>query len=125
MFGALFQMLPVIAGVTLTSPIQKANLAQYPFVFGTTTLLLAFGLSTPWLFGLASLLLGVSILFIVSIMLKNLLSLPSHSSSSKGILIALLSLGAVILLALYLAATLAGVADGSYYTDSAEWARRQ
>ena len=117
MFGALFQMLPVIAGVTLTSPIQKANLAQYPFVFGTTTLLLAFGLSTPWLFGLASLLLGVSILFIVSIMLKNLLSLPSHSSSSKGILIALLSLGAVILLALYLAATLAGVADGSYYTQ--------
>ena len=32
MFAALFQMLPVIAGVTLTSPIQKANLLLYPFV---------------------------------------------------------------------------------------------
>ncbi len=116
MFAALFQMLPVIAGVTLTSPIRKANLVQYPFILGTVALLLAFGLSKPWLFGLASLLLGTSILFIVFAMLKNLLSLPNHSSSSKGILIALLSLGIVVLSALYLTATLSGVIDGTYYT---------
>ncbi len=115
MFAALFQMLPVIAGVRLSSPIQKANWVQYPFIAGVISLLFAFHLSIPWLFGLASLLLGTSILPIVFIMLKNLLDLQSHSSSSKGMLIALLSLGIVVLLALYLTATLGGVIEGSYY----------
>ena len=117
MFAALFQMLPVIAGVTLSSPIQKANWVQYPFIAGVISLLFAFNLSIPWLFGLASLLLGTSILPIVFIMLKNLLNLQSHSSSSKGMLIALLSLGIVILMALYLTATLGGLIDGAYYVQ--------
>ncbi|TET88358.1 MAG: hypothetical protein E3J96_03435, partial [Sulfurovum sp.] len=39
MFAALFQMLPVIAGVTLTSPVKKANWVQYPFVVGVIALL--------------------------------------------------------------------------------------
>ena len=117
MFAALFQMLPVIAGVTLSSPVKKANLLQYPFVLGVLTLLLAFNLSTPWLFSVASLLLGGSILYITVIMLKNLWGLPHHSSSSKGMLTALFSLGLVILLALYMTGTLAGIWEGNYYTQ--------
>jgi hypothetical protein len=39
MFAALFQMLPVIAGITLTSPVKKANWVQYPFVVGVIALL--------------------------------------------------------------------------------------
>ena len=39
MFAALFQMLPVIAGVILSSPVKKANLLQYPFILGVLTLL--------------------------------------------------------------------------------------
>ncbi|RRS32877.1 MAG: hypothetical protein P794_00360 [Epsilonproteobacteria bacterium (ex Lamellibrachia satsuma)] len=120
MFAALFQMLPVIAGVTLTSPVKKANWVQYPFVAGVISLLLAFNLSTPWLFGLASLLLGASLLPIAFIMLKNLLQLPNHSSSSKGMLTALLSLVILIFLALYMTGTLAGALEGAYYTQIKE-----
>ena len=117
MFAALFQMLPVIAGVILQSPIQKANFIQYPFILGVITLLFAFNVSTPLLFGLASLLLGGSILYIAAVMLKNLIKLPNHSSSSKGILITLISLFIVIVLALYLTGTLAGLFSGTYYTE--------
>ncbi len=117
MFAALFQMLPVIAGVKLSSPVKKANLVQYPFVLGVTSLLFAFWLSKTWLFIVASFLLGGSILYIVTTMLKELLRLPHHSSSSKGMLTSLVSLGIVILLALYLTGTLAGIFDGLYYQE--------
>ncbi|SFV49888.1 hypothetical protein MNB_SV-8-671 [hydrothermal vent metagenome] len=117
MFAALFQMLPVIAGVTLTSPVKKANLVQYPFVLGVTALLLAFNFSSPWLFTVASLLLGGSILFITIIMLSNLVKLPNQSSSSRGMLTALASLAIVVLLALYMTGTLSGLFEGSYYTQ--------
>jgi MFS family permease len=117
MFAALFQMLPVIAGVTLTSPVKKANFVQYPFILGIFFLLLAFNLSTPWLFTIASLLLGVSILYICIVMVMNLIKLPNHSSSSKGILTALLSLGIIILLALYMTGVLGGAIEGIYYTQ--------
>jgi len=120
MFAALFQMLPVIAGVTLKSPIQKANWVQYPFMFGVISLLFAFNFNSPFLFGMASLFLGGSILYIAVIMLKNLIKLPHHSSSSKGILATLISLFIVIILALYLTGTLAGLFSGTYYTEVKE-----
>ena len=120
MFAALFQMLPVIAGVTLTSPVQKANWVQYPFVAGVIALLLAFNFPSTWLFSLASLFLGGSILSITFIMIKNLFKIPHHSASSKGILAALISLAVLVLLALYLTATLAGTIDGIYYTQIKE-----
>ncbi len=117
MFAALFQMLPVIAGVTLTSPLKKANFLQYPFTLGVITLLLAFYFSTPWLFGVSSLLLSASILYISTIMLKNIIKLENHSNSSRGMLVALLSLIVVIFLALYLTSTLGGAIEGTYYTQ--------
>jgi hypothetical protein len=120
MFAALFQMLPVIAGVTLKSPIKRANLVQYPFVLGTFLLLFAFWLSSSLLFALASLFLASSILYIVLVMLVNLVKLKNHSSSSKGMLFALLSLVFVVFMALYLTATLAGVNSGEYYSSVKE-----
>jgi hypothetical protein len=53
-------------------------------------------------------------------MLKNLIALPHHSSSSKGILLTLISLVFVIALALYLTGTLAGLFAGTYYTELKE-----
>ena len=115
MFAALFQMLPVIAGVTLSTPVQKANLLQYPFIVGIIVLLFAFKFSLPWLFMLSSLLLGGSIFYIIAIMIKNLIQLPHHSHASKAMLMALLSLGLVITLALYMTGSLSGVFEGSSY----------
>ena len=118
MFAALFQMLPVIAGVTLTSPLKKSNLLLYPFTLGTLSLLLGFNFPLyPWLFLLAAVLLGFSILTAIVPMLRQLLTLQNHSPSSKGMSIALLSLGIVVLLALYLLSTLSGTIEGSLYTQ--------
>ena len=117
MFAALFQMLPVIAGVKLTSPVKKANLVQYPLVLGVLLLLSAFHTGKPILFESASVLLGSTILGIASVMLVRLLSLPNHSSSSRGMTIALVSLALLTLLALYLTSTLSGLWEGSYYTQ--------
>ena len=116
MFAALFQMLPVIAGVVLPNPVKKANILQYPFILGILTLLLAFNLSYSWLFETASILLGGSILYIVIIMVRNLTKLPNHSASSKGMLVAVISLAIVILLALYLTGTLSGILSGTGYS---------
>ncbi|KYJ86037.1 hypothetical protein [Sulfurovum riftiae] len=120
MFAALFQMLPVIAGIKLTAPVQKANRLQYPLILGVITLLLAFETAIPWLYGLASLLLGGSIFYIVSVMLKNLFELVHHSASSKGMVIALLSLALVIILALYMTAALSGAINGTYFVQMRE-----
>jgi hypothetical protein len=116
MFAALFQMLPVIAGVTLTAPAAKANLVQYPFTAGVLTLLYAFYSGKSLFFGAASLLLGSSILAIVSVMLKNLFRLPNHSASSRGMTVALAALGMLTMLAIYLVASLAGFIGGEHYT---------
>jgi hypothetical protein len=118
MFAALFQMLPVIAGVALTSPLKKSNLLLYPFALGTLSLLLGFNFPLyPWLFLLAALLLGISIFTAIFPMLKQLLTLENHSPSSKGMSVALLGLGIVVLLALYLVTTLGGTLEGSQYTQ--------
>ncbi len=121
MFAALFQMLPVIAGVTLSSPILKANLLLYPFVLGVVTLLFAFNMPhISWLFMVASVLLGISLIDILFVMLKNLLQLEHHTASSKGITYALLSLLFVLLFALYMAVSLGGLIEGTYYLQLKE-----
>jgi len=117
MFAALFQMLPVIAGVKLTAPTTKANLVQYPFTLGILLLLSAFWSGNSILFATASVLLGSSILGIVFVMLKNLLKLANHSASSKGMTVALVALALLTLLALYLTSTLAGFIQGVHYAQ--------
>jgi len=117
MFAALFQMLPVIAGVRLTTPTTKANWLQLPFTLGTLSLLAAFYSSETILFSIAAILLGASILGIVAVMLKNLLQLPNHSASSKGMTVALIALTLLTVLALYLTSTLGEFIQGTYYTE--------
>jgi hypothetical protein len=117
MFAALFQMLPVIAGVALKSPIKKANLLLYPFAQGIITLLVAFATAQPWLYFLVSLLLGFAILSSILPMLINLRKLDNHTSASKGMLFALGALFLLVLFALYLLLSLSGTLEGSYYTE--------
>jgi hypothetical protein len=116
MFAALFQMLPVIAGLTLSSPVKRSNLLLYPFSLGVITLLLGFNFPhSTWLYSASSLLLGISLLNIIIPMLKNIFALKNHSASSKGMSASLLALGITILLALYLLGTLSGYNSGAYY----------
>ena len=116
MLGSLFQMLPVLAGVKISAPTLKANLVLFPFVVGTITLLLAFKFTeNSWLFIIASLLLTISLLGIVFLIIKNLFLVQNHTISSKGIIYTLLSLGFVILFALYLTSSLSGLNSGMAY----------
>lgn len=116
MFAALFQMLPVIAGVTFSSPVKRSNLLLYPFSLGVITLLLGFNFPpNAWLYSVSALLLGLSLLNIIIPMLKNVFTLKNHSASSRGMSASLLALVITILLALYLLGTLSGYNSGAYY----------
>jgi len=121
MLGALFQMLPVIAGVVITAPMQKSWWVQVPLILGTIALLLAFNLpQLHHLYWLASLLLGTSLLSITGIMLKNLSKIAYHTPSSRGMIFALLSFALLIVLALYLTFSLGGLTEGVYYIEIKE-----
>jgi len=117
MLGALFQMLPVIAGVVLDAPTRRSWWVQIPFALGVIVLLFAFGFSTRLLYTLSTLLLGVSLLSAIGMMLMRLWKVSYHSASSRGMMIALVSFCLTILLALYLTATMSGYIDGEYYSQ--------
>jgi len=118
MFAALFQMLPVIAGITLKSPTRRANLLLYPFSLGIVALVVAFMRNQTWLYLLASILLGFSVLASILPMLVNLRKLDNHTSASKGMFFALVSLFLVVLLALYLLLSLSGIVEANYYPQA-------
>ena len=115
MLGALFQMLPVIAGVVLQTPTQKAMFVHVTFTMGVVMLVMAFWTSQSLFYLLSALLLGTSLLFTTLIMISNLLKLKSHSSSSKGMLFALGGFSITILLGITLLSILGGYHDSSHY----------
>ena len=87
MMGALFQMLPVIAGVVISSPTKWSLWVQIPFTLGVISLLLAFNIPQyHHIYWLASLLLGLSLFGVILLMLSQLIKIPHHSASSKGMI---------------------------------------
>ncbi len=116
MLGALFQMLPVLAGVVLENPLKKATFVHTTFTLGVIMIALAFYTSRPLFFILASGLLGASLLYTTFIMISNLAKLKSHSSASRGMLIALSVFILTVLLGLYLLTALGGYHDSQYYS---------
>ncbi len=120
MLGALFQMLPVIAGVVLKTPGKKAMFVHVTFTLGVIMIALAFYSSISTLYMLASILLGASLLFTTAIMISNLFKLQTHSNSSKGMLFALGGFSITIVLGLYLLLALGGYHDGVYFTQIKE-----
>jgi len=116
MLGALFQMLPVIAGVVITMPTKKAMVVHLLFVVGILFQLYAFSdSSTPLLYFLSASYLGIGLLYALFLMLKELIKIKDHSSSSKGMILSLFSFVLTILLGIYLLLTLGGYIDGSYF----------
>jgi hypothetical protein len=108
MLGALFQMLPVLAGISFHDPVKLALRSQWPILFGTLLLLSAFGTMSPLLYLLATLLLGVGLLPVAWQMLRRLLALSDHSASSRGMGFALFNLLLLFLLGGWMVAILAG-----------------
>ena len=115
MLGALFQMLPVIAGVVLPAPTRKATFVHIAFTLGLIALLCAFWQGNSSCYITAGVLLGVSLLYATLLMLYRLFKLENHSASSKGMLYALLGFLLTILFALYLLSALGGVHEGQNF----------
>jgi len=119
--GALFQMLPVIAGVVIKMPTKKATLVHLLFVVGLVIQLYAFSNSvTPLLYFLAAAYLGLGLFYAIYLMLKELFQIKDHSSSSKGMIFALLSFSIAILFGIYMLLTFGGYIEGSYFTQIKE-----
>ena len=120
MLGALFQMLPVIAGVTIKTPTSKSTLVNILLIIGLLLQLSAFGTSYSSLYLLASIFLGTGLLYSMIVMLKEVVKIKDHSSSSKGMLFALSSFSIAILLGIYLLLVLGGYSDGSFFNQIKE-----
>ena len=121
MLGALFQMLPVLAGVVIKTPTTKAMMVHGLLTVGVLVQLFAFGIgSNALLFFLASAYLGSALFYALYLMLKELLKIKTHSSSSKGILFALLSLIFTTIFGIYLLLTEGGFINGIEFTQIKE-----
>jgi hypothetical protein len=121
MLGALFQMLPVIAGVVIQLPTKKATVVHLLLVVGVLVQVIAFAKgNSSLLYFLAGAYLGSGLLYALGSMLKELLKIKNHSSSSKGMIFALLSFTLAILLGLYLLLSLGGYVNGLHFVEAKE-----
>jgi len=122
MLGALFQMLPVIAGVVIKFPTKQASIVQLLLLVGLVIQLYLFATqeNPPLLYFLASAYLGGGLLFASILMLKELIKIKDHSSSSKGMVYALVGFIIAIALGIYLLLTLGGFTSGSLFVKFKE-----
>ena len=100
MFGALMQMLPVLAGVPVRRPVAVAAVVHALLVVGTVTLALSFGSSLTWLrgIGLISLAIGAGIFSVVA---AESLVRAAANPSVTAMRLAILGFAVVALLGLY------------------------
>lgn len=120
MLGALFQMLPVIAGVVIAMPTKKAMAVHLLLIVGVLFQLFAFSKNSSLFYLLAALLLGFGLLYAALMMLRELVHIKNHSSSSKGMLFALSSFTIAIGLGLYLLLSLGGYSNGAFFAEVKE-----
>ena len=121
MFGALFQMLPVIAGVTIKTPHLKVIIVHLFLLLGLIFQLHSFlynSIHFSYLF--SAFFLGIGLLYGIFIMLKELMQIKDHSPSSKGMIFSLFSFVITILFGTYLLLTLGGYIDGVFFAKSRE-----
>jgi len=116
MFGALFQMLPVLAGVSIKSPIKTSLRVNYALIFGTISLVASFLTNNITMYTISAILLGFAIFYTAYIMLKELLKV-NKSSSPKGMMLALISLFTVGILGILLISIRSGIDIDINYVD--------
>lgn len=108
MLGAMFQMLPVLAGVVIKMPTKKAMIAHILLTIGIFLQIGAFYSANSILYLLTAIVLGGGLLHASTLMLKEIIKIKDHSSSSKGMLLALSSFVVVIALGIVMLLSLGG-----------------
>jgi hypothetical protein len=110
MFGAMLQLLPVLAGAPVPNPRLVAWLIHLPLLVGT--LLLSYGLyfsaALPLKFAMA--LLAFALLTFLLAAIVSLARAPARNDSTRAMLLALAALALTLGLGLALAAGVAGMA---------------
>lgn len=109
MFGALLQMLPVLAGAVISKPRGLANLLLPCWLLGVLFLQAAFMQGDPGLFLPAALLLGSAVLVFVLFCGAALLRATSQINSVGGMKLAILALLITLTLGVMLALGNAGM----------------
>lgn len=104
MVGALFQMLPVIAGASISEPLYHARWIHMLMVVGIVLLSASFYFDRYILMHPAVPLLVGSLGFVIYLMLSKLVKVENKTASVKGMMVSLASLGFGILFALLLTA---------------------
>lgn len=112
MIGALFQMLPVLAGAAIAEPLYHARWTHLLLIIGTLMITAAFYFNTYIFMHPAVPLLIGSFGFIIYLMLSKLAAVENKTPSVVGMMVSLSSLGAGLLLALILTAIFMGADFG-------------
>ena len=99
MLGALFQMMPVLCGVHIKAPVDLSIRVMHTLNFGLISLLFGFYNNSEALYVLAIILLGFAFFASAFSMIRRLLKI-NHSNSSRGMLIAVISLALTIIFAI-------------------------
>jgi hypothetical protein len=120
MLGAMFQMLPVIAGVVIKMPTKKAMVAHTLLSVGILFQMGAFTKNLPILYLISAIILGGGLLHASTLMLKEVIKIKDHSSSSKGMLFALVSFTIAIILGVVMLLALGGYFDISIFSQLKE-----
>lgn len=121
MLGALFQMLPVIAGVVIEAPLKKVTIVHGLFFIGLIVQLSAFSYQdAPLLYLLSAFYLGSGLLYAMTLMIRELVKIKTHSSSSEGIVFALFSFSFTIFLGIYLLLSSGGILTGMQFSQIKE-----
>ena len=109
MFGALYQMLPVLCGVHIKTAELLALRVNYIFIFGIIAFISALFTNADSLYILATLFLAYSIFTTAFVMLNRLRKIQ-HNNASRGMTLSLIALLVVALLGITLLAMRAGMA---------------
>jgi len=117
MVGALFQMLPVIAGATIKKPLFHSKWIHIFMVVGILLLSSAFYFGKVYLLHPALALLLSALLFLCFLMLFNLLRVDNKTASVTGMIAALSGFGFGLLFALLATLTFMGVDIGLNILD--------
>ena len=100
MVGALFQMLPVLAGVVIRVPTRHAAAVHALLALGTLMLVWAFTSFEAAAYGLAGLLLGSAVIWLSILMLPPLMRQRDAKDTVRGMQVALASFAAAVMFAL-------------------------
>lgn len=108
MLGAMIQILPVVAGANLRSPLLVARIVHALLLAGTLTLVSAFLGFFPGAYSFAGILLGAGIGFFLCMALLSLRGIPPASTTISGLKLAIPALLGTVVLGIALAGSLDG-----------------